>query len=474
MAMMAAAKGRPDPKTAFATGLLLVALILLWGSLPVYAAGESDVFEKDIFGSGDPFGDEDDLFGGGLLVDVEQSSEKSLADELLSGQTLRVGGRYDLSYDAAWNWRGFDAKGGPFGANVDSSLRLGGNVFTDFRPNRDVRLFGKVRIDGSGRTGDLTRFQGKAKLTELFGDFHYDDRVFFRIGKQTIHWGVGYFFSPADVINIGRIDPQDPEADREGPVALRVNVPVRSDNYYMYAVADEVDDGLRVAIAPKAEWVLGRTEYGLGGYYRADRVPRLMATVSSSIGSSTAVFGEGVVNFGSDRRFVVEDASAPFGVRADSKQGQLVLQGTVGLRRTWSDRDGRFHVTVAAQYLFDGDSYRRGEWRRLAETYPLGIGALLSAGELTEDDLSDGIRHQGALAISWSEAFGSRLSPSLFWLGDLHHDAGMVVLSVGVRTWDKVQLSVGVNHAYGTESVMNLLGVNPTQLFFTVGYGNSF
>ena len=101
-------------------------------------------------------------------------------------------------------------------------MDLDGSLFLDARPSRDFRAFAKVKGDVRLTESPL---DPNLRLHELFADFVLGDRAFFRVGKQTINWGVGYFFSPADIINVGRIDPENPEAEREGPVALRLNLP---------------------------------------------------------------------------------------------------------------------------------------------------------------------------------------------------------------------------------------------------------
>ena len=90
---------------------------------------------------------------------------------------------------------------------------------------------------------------------------------FLRGGKHTIAWGVGYFFSLAGVLNLTAIDQEDPDAEREGPVSLRVNLPIDFHNLYLYVLADPADGGVQLAAAPKAEVVLGGTEIGIGTFY---------------------------------------------------------------------------------------------------------------------------------------------------------------------------------------------------------------
>ena len=66
-------------------------------------------------------------------------------------------------------------------------------------------------------------------------------------------------------------------------MAVRLNVPAGRNNYYAYAIIDGKPGDYRVALAPKLEFVYGGSEVGLGLYYRADRAPRVMATLSTSL-----------------------------------------------------------------------------------------------------------------------------------------------------------------------------------------------
>lgn len=439
---------------------------------------DDDLFrwnEDDLFG-----GSEDDLFGGdGLIVEsVARDTDKSLADDLLVSEGVEFGGNYNVGFTSSWAKDGLGGAGFGGDDKVSSRVQLGGSLYADARPNRDVRLFAKARMDGGGdvdelgQSGELTLTM-KPELTELFSDFHLNDRVYFRAGKQMIHWGVGYFFSPADIVNVGRIDPENPEADREGPVALKANMPAGSDNYYVHVIADSVAGQTRLAVAPKAEWVVGGTELGLGAYYRADRAPRAMMTMTGTLGK-VSFFGEGVVSYGSDKRFLQADSGAPFGVKAVRKDEQLFVQGTVGIRHSWNDPDGRYNVTGAAQYYYNGEGYAAGEFEGLLENHPLGVGALMVTGELSIADLAEPGRHYAALSLNWMEAFNSRFSPGLFWMGNIQGNTGMVAVSLGVKTWEKLRLSLGANHTYGAEgSEYAPLGASTT-LFVTLGFAGSF
>lgn len=414
----------------------------------LFAIGEDDLFSfnedalfslspDDVFSA-----DEDALFGGGgLLVEAEPTTDASLEEVFLVRDRLDVGGTYRAGVDTGWIWL----------PGTDSSLRrepqltAGGTLFVDARPSRDFRFFAKARGDGV-----LTEESADAhvRLHELFFDFVAGDSAFFRVGKQAVKWGVGYFFSPADVINVGRIDPEKPEEEREGPVAVRLNVPAGRNNWYGYAVIDgNADDGFQVALAPKVEFVVGGTEMGLGLYYRADRAPRAMATVSTTLGRF-AVFGELVVSKGSDKKFVqltTPTSLNPLGLDVYTDKETLFTHATAGARYTHSDPDGRYTLTAVGQYYFNGEGYGR---QILAE-HGWKLPLMVMAGELREGDVEYVGRHYGALLVSGSHESLRDVNASVLWLGSFSDGTGMVTVSLGYGGWKYVKPTVSVSRTYG-------------------------
>ena len=157
---------------------------------------------------------EDSLFSGDDMVEEVEitDGEEPPENELLVSETVKWGGGFESELDAEWTWR----DGGETGLPPDSSsldIALGADVFLDARPDEDFRVFGKLEasypfaFDGGGSEADI-------RVVELFSDFHLGNRLFFRVGKHAVHWGSGYFFSPADVFNLIPIDP-DLLAERE-------------------------------------------------------------------------------------------------------------------------------------------------------------------------------------------------------------------------------------------------------------------
>lgn len=391
--------------------------------------------------------DFDDLFGDDLFAEIEEQASVIPPEEaLLAQEKWDVGGNYNFSVNASRIYIK--------DSDSSDSLRasLGGQLYLDARPDPNFRVFGKIGLDYgvSKQSGASSAEQGdlKVKLHEFFSDFNYDNKVFFRAGKQNAKWGVGYFYSPADVISVGRIDPHDPDQDLEGPVALKVHYPRGSNNYYLYTLFDDVDALDKLAVAPKMEFVFGGTEVGVGGFYQKEKAPRLMLTASSSLGN-VAVFGEAVVSKGSDKAFVGQlPTSYPI-----YRKDQAFFHATVGARYSHSDPDGLFNLTGAAQYYFNGEGYREQQHIQDFRTYYAWL-AMTNPAELIKInpvDMSSSGRHYLALMLGWNNMFKTKFSLSASLNANLSDQSGMVTTSLSLPKISKISPSVGVYFNYGDE-----------------------
>ncbi|MGI6148170.1 MAG: hypothetical protein ACOYEU_02295 [Limnochordia bacterium] len=365
--------------------------------------------------------DLDSLFGGEILLDLEETEpDRSAAELVLTGDRLEIGGSYRLGAEVS-RLQGEIEVPLPIEVTRDEfSLTFNGDVYMDLRPEPTWRAFLKAKY--AAQLGYETWPEERStesldiSLHELFLDYTLWDRLYLRAGKQTVNWGVGYFFSPADVINIGRIDPFDAEAPREGPLALKAHYPMGSNNYYVYVIFEDMESIGDVAVAPKVEYVVGRTEMGLGAFYRDGRPLQLMGTLSSTLGK-VSVFGEAVL--------VVDSQSGP-GERLD-------WQWTVGGRYSYRDEEGLFDLTSAAQYLYSG-------------------------------------KHEAAVLVNWNNLLKTRLSASALWLASLSDKSGLVNFGLNLPSLESVQPQVGVRYLYSADQSVAL--GSGTQLYFAVTFGS--
>lgn len=377
---------------------LICLMLALLVAAPVFASSEDDLFstEDALFSSEDAlFFDttDSDLFGGDVVMEAAET-ELSLSDLLLTNADgLKIGGSYSFSVTPAWS-RNLDTE-----TDTNSlSTQMHATLDFDARPDTDIRVYGKTDISYERTLSLPTSNTYTYKLMELFSDFNAKDKVFFRVGKQTLTWGVGYFFSPADLLNIGSINPLDAEADREGAVAIKANMPLGVDNLYGYVkIPDDAKEVIDLAYAGKFEKVLGQTEVGFGAFYQDGQDPAVMVTLSSGI-NDVSLFGEAVTKYG------------------DSK---LYFQGTVGAQFSWSSSESDLGVSFTGQYYYNGQ--------------PSAVTGNKS--------------HQAATFLSVTLC--KSLSASLIWLGNMGDLSGLVKPSLTWSPIDYISMSLGLNYLYG-------------------------
>ncbi|MCF7934493.1 MAG: hypothetical protein K9L73_06845 [Spirochaetia bacterium] len=399
-------------------GLLL--MLLAVAAAPIAAEdlddlfGSSDTAEDDLFGSSS---DTDDLFGGDSLVEDVVETDLALSDLLLTNdQGPVISGSYSFSISPRATWS-VDDQELSWGLSGGISSRL----ILDARPSADTRFF--LKADMAYPYTDRL-----LSLKELFGDFDIDDRVFFRVGKQTLNWGVGYFFSPANLLNITDIDPADAEAELEGPLSVKMNMPIGIDNLYGYVIIPEASvDLMDLAYAIKYEKVIGSSEVGIGGYYTEDQAPSLMATLSTTTFGDIMLFGEVLLRYGSDATFITGITPPSTVNLAELPDDRFYGSATAGFMFSKSFDGSDLGISLTGQYYYNGESYDGAD---------LIAVSFINSGA-----------HYGAANLSVS--LTDELSAGVFWYGNMSDLSGMVRPVVSWTVDDTIRISLDASITYG-------------------------
>lgn len=450
----------------------------------------------------------------------------------LESKAVRIGGNLTSELTLGYLWtdpysKKSDVKNAFLNPAV-AQLRptIGANLFFDARPVQDLKLYGKFMFEFPFEKSlngmmhiskdDLERFKGSAaqslqeqfkgnnaalkrlnealagislpqngismpisvngspnmKIWELYTDFSAKDIVFFRFGKHTVKWGTGYFYSPADVINLSRIDPEKPTADREGPVSLRTHIviPRTQYNIWLYLLPDtETFKPQYTAGAAKAELVFGDWEWGIGGWYRYEKAPRLISTLSGSIAGKVAVFAEGVFAWGSDVTYYKDDAAlTPYTVK-----NKPFFQATLGGSYTHADS----HTMLAMQYYYNGFGYTDTKAAdRITNAAAAAINsrnysdpALGKYGDITA--MGNKGQHYIAFTISQNKIGTEDLTASLFQQFSITEKEGMTTLSLNWNIFKFVQMRTGPTFSYPLSSSAATKGSIGYNLSFKLGGG---
>ncbi len=173
-----------------------------------------------------------------------------------------------------------------------------------------------------------------------------------------------------------------------------------------------------------------------------------MATFTTSL-LDFNLFVEGFLSYGSNRTFVIEDTavpSTPSGLVTETVTDRLFPSGTLGFSYMWSDNLGYFDFNVSAQYLYNGEGYSDPEF---LSGNAVGIGQLLTAGDITAADLMNTGTHYGAARGSWNSVFASDISLGCFWTGNLTDGSGSVAPFIKWEALDELDITFTANVKYG-------------------------
>ena len=344
--------------------------------------GSSSDFDTE-FSDFSDFSD-DSLFGDDSIIEVDTTPTDSKSSDLSKGilfQTgsVKIGGAFDLGLTTLTSFQ----KDKDATKSFEETLLLpkaSAQLTIDARPTENLRLYLKTGIHypyvtesystlittptgavpGTGLPPDLVVNGGSNTfnianifyIKELFSDFNIGDYVGFRFGKQTVSWGVGYFYSPADVINLTRINPEDPTAQVEGPLALRTQIvfPGTQHAIWAYIIPDNdfaaAAQGAgpylkNTAFALKGDILIGDFEFGLGAWYKNQNPAKFMLTTTGTIFRTYSIFSELVLSIGKDN--VPEDYTP-------------IFQGTLGILKSWTKQN----LTIGLQYYYNGQELNYG------------------------------------------------------------------------------------------------------------------
>ncbi|NNM66588.1 MAG: hypothetical protein HKM06_01110 [Spirochaetales bacterium] len=280
--------------------------------------------------------------------------------------------------------------------NDSVNFTLNNIFYMDSRPNKNFRVhvalvsnwpFTNTLINAS--TG-LPTTVPTVRIWELFSDVSLDNSILIRFGKQEADWGVGYFYSAGDVLSLSSIDPTNPTAEREGPVALKVSVPFPNQraDFSLFTVAPDSLFNPTVstvgapsptfrdlAYAAKGDLAWNGVQWSLSGYYQRDESKKLVASASGGLGwiplsfaKDVNWFTEQIAAYGSDR-WIGSGSQNLNGMTTFavlSRPWQYYFSNVSGIFYTNSEYNASFRV----EYYYNGEgSNDQGYAQKLYNAY---------------------------------------------------------------------------------------------------------
>jgi len=424
----------------------------------------------------------EDVFGQDEQVTqtTDQTQNAAPRDAILTSAVPWITGSFTGKIGLTWSWSdiwgsGFDLLNPTSHGLTQSTtaLRLGFVA----RPDADISITGQIRtaypfVQQIDAGGGVTYTVPDLTVWSLYSKFTWKDTLFFSFGKQPLKWGTGYFFSPADdIFALSGVDIADPTAEREGPLGLKVQYPIprTMDNLYFFALLPSSNDPAvladllpeDIAVAAKAEFLFGKTEVALAGYYQRVQRPQAILMGTTGFGNLN-FFAEGTVAFAnpsSDPYLTLGATTWPPTGSSDytviDRKDDVLFCATAGGRYTNDAGD----FTVVGQYLYNGYGYgsltlsdllqatldraivpNPGEpawsFARLANS----LGGLGKIGQ-----------HYGVVYLSWSELWKTDLGFSVLSIANFSDGSGYVQPTLSYTCLGYVTLSASTSFSWGGE-----------------------
>jgi len=343
--------------------------------------------------------DEEDFFGSAEVEAAEGEAEvRNLAEELdqerlgFSGN-LEASGSYLLTREFLRGELGQE--------DNELGLLVQGDFLLDARLKKGFRAF--LDLGLGTVVGQPTTLIG---LKEVFIDFNFANAVYFRAGKQVLQWGRGLLWNPTDLINVQRKSFSDLEALREGVFGLRADVVfARAFHLYTFFDLNNVEDLSDIAMAARAEFLLGSVEFAFSGWAKPAEIPVFGFDLSAPLFWDLSFHGEGTLSWG----FPVDKMDTlggPVPIR-----DELVPRISVGLSRSFDAGDIQDRIVVNTEFYYNGLGYKENMFEVLI---PDHLDTFL-ADYYNSGDYGT---YYGALFVTINRLFKTNLTLNLSGLGN--------------------------------------------------------
>lgn len=223
-------------------------MVCLIGTVaPAAPQDEFEIDEDALFGDTATVVDSKQFLDSGTVEDEKREKSVSFSGDITASATGSVHREYFQDTEPGHT---------SFAGAAHGGLNL------DVRLPRSVKSFVNARLAYTA-PADSLRFS----LNEMFVDWNFGYRAFFRAGKQVLQWGRGYFFNPVDLVNVEKTEFFDELDGREGAFGLKAHVPFQTTaNLYAFVDMGNVARADSLALALKAEFLLRATEFAFSAW----------------------------------------------------------------------------------------------------------------------------------------------------------------------------------------------------------------
>ncbi len=317
---------------------------------------------------------------------VEQPADIDYRNQFEESKKIVVKGDFVIRAGGGFGWvdEPFDGK-----PEIVAGAYSKATISFDARPDPTIRIFGKLKTEMNSDKG--SDVWSKLDFVELYCDYNWLDKAFFRLGKFYMTWGQGRLFRPANFME-----------DAEDGTSFRMTMPNVLDGVSLVSLYKKrvFSDDKKLhkgdlSFAGHADKTLGPINLSFAMLYNDLDGQRYSGSFKTVI-LHTDLFADYVLN------------------RSD--EGDITHEALAGFYKEWEN------IKFYGEYYYDGR-------------------------------IEDDIDHCIGLATDWDNLFGSPVSMRFKWLHSVSNEAGQFIGGFSISPWKHVKIHAAVPWQYGDKEL---------------------
>jgi hypothetical protein len=331
--------------------------------------------------------DEDQLFSGGdTVVSQDQITNDKVEDELkekhlgFSGQINANLGYTNYSLADDWVLPIKDKNHIPRYDADQLKNQLSADLFVDIRLTKGIKGFLSLGVDYFPGGIDVVNFINNLEdpdpipeisflskeyvqlnIKEFFVDTNWENKVYFRTGKQYLKWGQGYFWSPTDFINVTRKDFFNMNAIQEGVFGEKITIPSGvKQNLYFFVNMNNARKLSDTTLAGKYEFLVKNTEMSVSALIQNDQAPFYGFDISGRIGHLDY---HGEIGLKDVANYPILDYNT---LTSSTRSGELIPQVSLGFTKFFTIGDIKDQISLNAEFFYNQAGYDQNIIERIA------------------------------------------------------------------------------------------------------------
>lgn len=317
---------------------------------------------------------------------IEQPSDIDYRNQFEENKKIIVKGDFVVRAGGGFGWTEKPFDGYPeklAGAYSKATISF------DARPDPTIRVFGRLKTEMNSDNG--SDVWSKLDFDELYCDYNWLDKSFFRLGKFYMTWGQGRLFRPANFME-----------NAEDGTAFRMTMPNVLDGVSFVSLYKKrvVSDDKRLhkgdlSFAGHADKTFGPINLSFAMLYNDLDGERYSGSFKTVI-LHTDLFADYVLN------------------RSD--EGDITHEALAGFYKEWTN------VKFYGEYYYDGR-------------------------------IENDIDHCIGLATDFDNLFGSPVGMGFKWLHSVTNEAGQFIGGFSISPWKHVKIRMAIPWQYGDKEL---------------------